>query len=94
MNKNTNLVTHNLKTRAFKKYLKSIYNLTQNHYLSYINVKFQLNPNKMSIRAAPYLHQKSANRALDIMLAFIEVLVLMLLCKFVLNSTFRRYSKL
>ena len=25
MNKHTNLVTHNLKTRAFKKYLKSIF---------------------------------------------------------------------
>ena len=86
MNKYTNF-----KTRAFKKYLFISLNKTITYLTLMLNS--QLNPNKMCIRAAPYLHQKSANKALNIMHAFIEVFVLMLLCKFVIYSTYRRYSK-
>ena len=42
MNKHTNLVTHNLKTRHLK--ISKIYIRTQNHYLSYSNVKFPAQP--------------------------------------------------
>ena len=42
----------------------------------------------MCIKFAPYLHQNSANRALNIVLFY--ALVLMLLTKFVLNRTIRR----
>ena len=81
----------NLKTRAFKKYLFISLNKTITDLTLMLNS--QLNPNKMCIRAAPYLQQKSAVKALNIMHAFVRVFVLMLLCIFVIYSTFRRYSQ-
>ena len=43
-----------------------------------------INPTKMCIKSAPYSHQKSANWALNVVLFY--ALVLMLLFKLVLNA--------
>ena len=51
-----------------------------------------VNPTKMCIKSEPYLHKKSANRALDMILYFDAAALMLLITKSVPNSTIRNFN--